>query len=257
MNTPEPLVVLATLDAVLVLLFFTLRALPASRPGVWRRIWVLIGLASFLFVSAEAAALLLGGTALSLAVQVPIFGSILALTAVAFIAYLDAYRAAQRAAILALTDPLTGMPNVRAFEERLNVALQGNEPFAIAYLDLDGFGTVNDAYGHEKGNELLSAVGASLVKAVRKSDLAARLGGDEFALFLAGSDASSARIIAERAAALVGERLRQLVDLPVGISIGIAMHSAGLGAKQVIAAADRAMYAAKREGGGRISFAEP
>jgi MFS family permease len=104
---------------------------------------------------------------------------------------------------------------------------------------------------------LLSAVGASLVKAVRKSDLAARLGGDEFALFLAGSDESSARIIAERAAALVGEHLRQLVDLPVGISIGIAMHSSGVSAKQVIAAADRAMYAAKREGGGRIAFAAP
>lgn len=256
MGAPEPLVVLATVDAVLVLLFFALRALPRSRPGPWRRIWILIGFSSLFFVIAELATLTLAGTALALAVQVPLFGSILALTAVAFTAYLDAYRAAQRAVTLALTDPLTGIPNLRAFEERLNVALEGEEPFAIAYVDLDGFRAVNDTFGHAKGNEVLRTVASALAEAVRKSDVAARLGGDEFTLFLAGSDESSARMIAERAAALIRARLRPLGDLPVGTSIGIVTRGAGVGATELIAAADRAMYAAKREGGG-ISFAAP
>src|SRR3981081_1660515 len=77
---PEPLVVLAIVDALLVALFFLFRVLPWSRPGPWRLIWLIAGMTAILFIAAELVALSTQGTALSIEHQIPLFGAIFAVT---------------------------------------------------------------------------------------------------------------------------------------------------------------------------------
>jgi diguanylate cyclase (GGDEF)-like protein len=253
---PEPLVVIATIDALLVLLFFLLRVLPRSRPGAWRRIWVLAGTGSMLFVIAEIGALAQGGTAIDVAHQVPLFGAILATTGCFLVAYVEAYQVAQHDRILALTDELTGLANARALHERLKLSYQDpSDSFALVYLDLDGFKRVNDQFGHERGDAVLRVVGTTLLETLRQSDMAARLGGDEFALFLRGSDADNARAVTERALRPLRERLGpELAGLHLGASVGVATRREAVDQQGLLEAADRAMYAAKRGDGLRVMF---
>lgn len=111
----DPLIVVAVIVALLVNVFFLFRVVPWSRPGSWRVIFVLAAVASFMFVLAEA--VILGDDAiqaLSSVHQVPLFAALLAGAAGFFLVYTDAYRAAERARILALTDALTELPDRRA-----------------------------------------------------------------------------------------------------------------------------------------------
>lgn len=103
---------------------------------------------------------------------------------------------------LSRRDPLTDVMNVRAFSEiveyeilRLN---RDGSPFSVAYLDLDNFKTVNDLYGHKKGDDLLKAVVTNLSGNLRQTDVIARVGGDEFAIFLPSTDSTEVRIVMEK-----------------------------------------------------------
>lgn len=247
--------VIAAIDALLVLLFFAFRVLPRSRPGAWRRIWILAGAGSMLFVIAEIAALQQGGTSVDVAHQIPLFGAILATTGCFLVAYVDAYQTAQRDQILALTDDLTGLANARAFHERLKMAYAGGADFTLVYFDLDGFKRVNDTFGHERGDEVLREIGAALAAALRTTDVAARLGGDEFAMLLVTSDADKARAAAERALHSVATTLQgELRGIPLGASIGVVTRRDAATPRALIDAADRAMYAAKSDRGWRVSL---
>ncbi|HEX9436539.1 MAG TPA: GGDEF domain-containing protein [Candidatus Limnocylindria bacterium] len=249
------LVVLAVIVALLVNLFFLFKVVPWSKPGSWRRIWALAAIASAMFILSEAAILTDNSiTALDSSHQIPLFGALLAGATGFFLVYTDAYRAAERSRILALTDPLTELPNRRAFEERLKLAFERKEPFALLYVDLDGFKQINDRLGHAAGDDVLREVGAILRQAVRQADMASRIGGDEFCLLLAAADADSTRVVAERV--LAGLRALPISrGAPLSASFGIATHRDGSDPEEVVAAADAAMYRAKREGGTRIAFA--
>jgi len=249
------LVVLAVIVALLVNVFFLFKVVPWSRPGSWRRIWVLAAVASAMFLVSEAAILTdYSLAALDSAHQVPLFGALLAGAAGFFLVYTDAYRAAERSRILALTDPLTELPNRRAFAERLKLAFERAEPFALLYVDLDGFKAINDRFGHAAGDEALREVAAILRQAVRQADMAARIGGDEFCLLLASADAASTRVVAERV--LAGLRALALPQgAGLGASFGIATHHDASDPEAVVAAADAAMYRAKRQSGDHIAFA--
>ena len=157
----------------------------------------------------------------------------------------------------ARTDPLTGLLNRRAFQEELARRLERLDreelPGTLIYVDLDRMKTLNDNYGHEKGDEALILTARLLRDATRPTDLVARLGGDEFAIWLDGADQFTA---AERAEALrlaAPEALQ--VDTPSGpvsvtLSIGIASRAAG-GAEDIdglVRHADEAMYQVKRSG---------
>ncbi len=251
----DPLIVLAVVDALLVSMFFLFRVLPWSRPGPWRRIWLLASVASLMFMVSEIAALLDGGTGLALSHQVPLFVSILATSACFFMAYLDGYRSAERARALAMTDALTQLPNRRAFEESLKVAAESEEPFSVVYVDLDGFKRINDQLGHDAGDATLRQAGAALRQVLRKSDTAARLGGDEFAMLLRGADATSARVVAERALVHV-RAIRVREGAPaLSASFGVATcRATPPNAKALLEAADDAMYQAKRAGGNAIAI---
>jgi len=153
---------------------------------------------------------------------------------------------------LSRLDPLTGLANRREFRARgehdLDVAARTGSSMTLVFIDLDNFKDVNDRLGHAAGDEVLRAVGAGLSSVVRRSDLAARVGGDEFALLLLGSDEAQARRIAEKARDTLGQAFARQA-LPVTLSIGIAAaNGRGTGFRDLVAAADRAMYAAKAAG---------
>ncbi len=160
-----------------------------------------------------------------------------------------------RMAYMASHDSLTDLPNRLFFERHLTEILgRRNRGGAVTLLclDLDGFKTINDTYGHHIGDELLKQVAGRLKTGLRRSDVVARLGGDEFAIVtrLPG-DPAEAFAIAER----VTQCFNQPFDLGecmphVDVSIGIAMAQARQTAERLMRHADIALYAAKSEGRG-------
>ncbi|MBM3513654.1 MAG: diguanylate cyclase [Alphaproteobacteria bacterium] len=161
------------------------------------------------------------------------------------------------------TDALTGLLNRGAFIDSMTRHLARPRPDAalssLLYVDLDNFTAVNDTKGHAAGDEALLKVREILLASTRPTDLVARLGGDEFAVWLMGADRSAA----ESRARYILERVQTLApysgrpDKPLGFSIGIAPWSATNGetVDQVIARADAAMYAVKKQGKGTFSVA--
>jgi diguanylate cyclase (GGDEF)-like protein/excisionase family DNA binding protein len=161
----------------------------------------------------------------------------------------------------AQTDVLTGLMNHGTFVDRMNRLIAASEPFSLVMLDLDRFKGVNDGFGHQAGDRLLRQVAESIVQASRDTDAVFRYGGDEFAVLLPGTDATAVATIAERmraaVAAVVGPgsgwrgRARAL-EASAGTS---SYPDDGATAEEVLLAADRACFVAKRSGGGRVASA--
>lgn len=150
-------------------------------------------------------------------------------------------------------DALTGLANRPAFETVLGEATAGAQaaPFCALFIDLDKFKQVNDTGGHAAGDTVLRNVAERLTSQVRKSDTVARLGGDEFAVLLHQCPTGHAREIAEKMrVAVVDYRLAwEGHEFVVGASIGMVRVDGGFtSAKEVLAAADNACYAAKHRG---------
>ncbi|MGI9132995.1 MAG: diguanylate cyclase domain-containing protein, partial [Rhodoferax sp.] len=160
------------------------------------------------------------------------------------------------------TDALTGLPNRRYLQtlfEQINVDRRGQvEAFAFHYMDLDRFKVVNDSLGHPAGDEVLRTVARRIAKVVRNDDVVARVGGDEFVVIQrTARTVRAARLLAEKIIASVSEPMTILnQSVQIGACIGIAMHKAGQGEfNKVSAAADKALYRAKKAGGGRCAVA--
>jgi diguanylate cyclase (GGDEF)-like protein/excisionase family DNA binding protein len=157
----------------------------------------------------------------------------------------------QAVQIRARTDGLTGLLNHATFEEWLDRFVKDGAPFSLIMLDLDDFREVNNSRGHQAGDELLRGIANCLVRAGRDTDLVFRYGGDEFALLLPHTDAAGV--------ALAAERVRQAVhnaDRAVSASVGTATFPAdGATPAEVLLAADRACFVAKRDGRDRVATA--
>jgi diguanylate cyclase (GGDEF)-like protein/PAS domain S-box-containing protein len=159
-------------------------------------------------------------------------------------------RSEHRLRHLADHDSLTGIPNRRRLmdelERRLRHASRDGERGAVLLLDLDGFKEVNDTHGHDAGDELLSAVATALGERLRSTDVLGRLGGDEFAVILAHVDSATARVIADE----LLDAVRKTSPTGVTASCGVAPYtpSEAVGVDELMARADRAMYAAKAAG---------
>lgn len=159
-------------------------------------------------------------------------------------------------AYMSKTDPLTGMANRRHFEEVLDCfyhqARRYNRPLSLIVMDVDFFKAVNDAGGHQAGDDLLKCVAGTVEEACRKADLPARFGGDEFAVLLPETSADNAADVAERIRKNLAESNHQVngVEMNVTASIGVADLNAGAidSPRAMLALADRALYAAKEAG---------
>ena len=166
------------------------------------------------------------------------------------IAVREQERAQAKLAHQAHHDPLTGLANRTVLSDQLTGSLRTG-PVALLYCDLDGFKLINDAYGHEAGDAVLTAVAARLTATVRSTDLVARLGGDEFALLCPDLDAHAATQLAERILYQIARPVPfRGTHLTVGVSVGIAAygHDLPASATTVLRAADAAMYQAKHHG---------
>ncbi len=152
---------------------------------------------------------------------------------------------------LNVTDSLTGLTNRAGLHDRLHRAVRRGEPVAVLLIDLDGFKGVNDAFGHQAGDMLLSEFAYVLRHNVRATDVAARVGGDEFVLLLTdvtGPDpavSTAQRILATIAANPITVGME---TISVRASIGIALSQPDDTAKDLLRRADAAMYHAKRAG---------
>jgi diguanylate cyclase (GGDEF)-like protein len=154
---------------------------------------------------------------------------------------------------LATRDGLTRVPNRRLFEETLSREVarsyRRSSPLSLVVLDVDHFKRVNDTAGHLAGDAVLREVGGSLVRNAKASDLAARYGGDEFVVLLPDCAGADALRVAERLRAAVA---REVTAAPVTVSAGVGEMPANAGdGERLVAAADAALYAAKRDGRNR------
>lgn len=146
-------------------------------------------------------------------------------------------------------DPLTGLPNRRAFDECL--ARLGTEPVSVALLDIDRFKSINDTYSHRVGDEVLRRVARIVADAVRYGDLAARYGGEEFGLVLPDTLLDQAVVVCERVRLAVADADWTGVcrDLRVTVSAGVARDAVPEPALRI---ADARLYAAKGAGRNQV-----
>jgi diguanylate cyclase (GGDEF)-like protein len=164
----------------------------------------------------------------------------------------------------AITDELTELANRRYFMETLETELRRaerfNEPLALVFADLDDFKRVNDRFGHHVGDDVLRAFADVLRGRVRAIDLGARLGGEEFAVLLLETDLEGAERLAESLrVAMAALEVRVVDGEPVHVtaSFGVAAYPQTHSADELMTAADRALYQAKREGKNRVSGGGP
>jgi diguanylate cyclase (GGDEF)-like protein len=157
----------------------------------------------------------------------------------------------------AQTDALTGLPNNRNVTDTVRRmvahASRSVSPLAALALDLDHFKQINDTFGHGSGDEVLAAVGSTLQGACRASDFVGRAGGEEFLILLPGTDLDSALLVAEKIRVAVAGITIASVARPITASIGIAVLPDHAGdATGLLRHADRALYAAKKNGRNRV-----
>ena len=160
-------------------------------------------------------------------------------------------------------DPLTGLPNRLAATEALGKAIAHSDMdqggFAVIFIDLDRFKSINDGLGHGLGDQILVRTAERIRQCIGSADLVARFGGDEFFVLLRDvqSPAEAARATARLSSAFETPLLADGIELVVGFSAGIALYPRhGGDAGELIHNSDVAMYRAKKNGGGRLEFFE-
>ncbi len=158
-------------------------------------------------------------------------------------------------------DGLTGLPNRQLLEERLRTACshadRQQHSISVCYLDIDGFKTLNDQYGHDTGNKILRTTAERLVRTLRSGDTVARIGGDEFVLLL---QSDYCQIVYQRILATVGEPIvtDDNTTLSLTSSLGVTLYpDDNTDAEALIRHADQAMYAAKEKGRNQFQVFDP
>lgn len=166
----------------------------------------------------------------------------------------------KRLELLSITDGLTKLHNHRYFQDELARAFEESQrygrPLSLAMIDIDFFKKVNDTYGHAAGDDVLKAAAALYRSSVRSTDLVARYGGEEFAVMMPETELADGITFAEKIRQMVEETTfdTQAGPLQATVSIGVAsvprsrIHSA----KELIVAADKALYRAKRGGRNQV-----
>ena len=161
--------------------------------------------------------------------------------------------------LLSRTDALTGVANMRAFEDRVGLEInhmrRTASPLTFAYVDLDNFKEVNDTMGHHEGDEVIRHIAGTLRARLRSTDLVARLGGDEFGILLPDTDARAATSVLEQVRGAVADSVQS--RWRVGITMGvITFLEPPPGIDALVGLADSRMYEGKRAGKGVTIHAE-
>ena len=161
---------------------------------------------------------------------------------------------------LASHDPLTAVFNAgayyRACDQQIHASQRANQSFAVLFIDLDHFKSINDTYGHSVGDDVLRAVAQMLQTAVRRSDIVGRIGGEEFSVFMPNTQVQGAQQLAETLRLAIEAIHIEVggVRLKITASIGVAVKRLDQETMQAIQQhADQAMYEAKRGGRNRVS----
>jgi diguanylate cyclase (GGDEF)-like protein len=226
--------------------------------GTRRQLWCMLAAITILFVLP----LIIGGPAdhppgawraavLFIAVSGLVGATVQALVAHVRDQHLERDRLLAQLHDLAHTDPLTGLPNRRAWELELDRALahasRSDEPLSLAVIDIDNFKDINDQRGHAEGDSLLIETSRRWSEGLRAADVLARIGGDEFALLTPACT--------EHDAAAVIARMRTRTPPPYSCSVGLAAWDGTETAQRLLQRADAALYHAKRNGRDRIAQA--
>jgi diguanylate cyclase (GGDEF)-like protein len=176
----------------------------------------------------------------------------------------DLVRNAERMEQLATVDVTTRICNRRHFLSKAEVEWDRfqryHHPLSMLVVDIDHFKSVNDRFGHEVGDAVLTAVAQVLKAERRSSDLVGRFGGDEFVILLPETDATQAAMVAERLCGAVRGQAISAGNRTVGVTISVGVTAATLGMSSVtslIKAADEALYEAKSNGRDRYAVAQP
>ena len=162
----------------------------------------------------------------------------------------------------AATDRLTGLPNQRAVQDSLKrMVAQASRtitPLSAVLVDLDHFKQINDLYGHDRGDEVLAAVGIAMRNAVRDADFVGRYGGEEFLLLLPSTDTDGAFRVAEAVRIAISAVRIATIEQRITASAGVATLPRDAGdTVTLFRAADRALYAAKNNGRNRVHSSTP
>jgi diguanylate cyclase (GGDEF)-like protein len=191
---------------------------------------------------------------------IPYWNTLIRFSFFVIIAYLlSALKSAlQREKDLSLTDHLTGASNSRRFYEIVQMEIsrleRSQRSFTIAYLDVDNFKTINDTFGHGKGDLVLKTIVNSLKSKLRKTDLVARLGGDELALFFPDTNQEAAEIILPKIQEVLMNEMAKN-NWGVTFSIGVVTCTVAPPAvDELIKIADDLMYSVKRHGKNMVKY---
>lgn len=166
--------------------------------------------------------------------------------------HINAYFSMRKRATI---DSLTQINNRASIDYKLAILHANHRACGLLILDIDNFKKVNDTYGHLIGDRLLTAIGGILNENIRGEDFAGRYGGEEFLVVTASDNASTILAMAERLRSVVAETrvpLEGSATLAVTVSIGVSIYSPGMEMKKALAAADEALYRAKRQGKNRV-----
>jgi diguanylate cyclase len=161
----------------------------------------------------------------------------------------------QKLQILASTDWLTSCLNRRAFTNLVNGQLQTTGAFLV--IDADNFKRINDHYGHDRGDEVLQIMAATIKATVRDNDIVGRIGGEEFGVFLQGANFETARVVAERIRSAV-QAVHYAPDgepLHLSVSVGGAFFDDEISFSELFRIADQRLYSVKQSGRNRTDVA--
>ena len=225
----------------------------------------IIAFAALLMIGGMPAAfyqqLVSNDTAQAQSIAFGVHSSAYALVAIGFLAsVLIEYQ--QHLSHLATEDPLTQLLNRRGLQDAMHISLaharRDDLPTSAISVDIDHFKQVNDSFGHDVGDHVIRQVASFLDRMSRGSDVVARTGGEEYLLILPNTPLESARSLAERMRAAIGDH-PLLVDnqrIPVTVSLGVASADGDTNLDTLAQEADRALYLAKRGGRNRVASVE-
>lgn len=173
----------------------------------------------------------------------------------------DILHAKQRITLLSQTDDLTGLLNMRAFnnilEKEIARVTRYTQPFTLIMVDIDGLKSVNDQYGHTTGSRLIKTIGRSINESIRNTDVLARFGGDEFVILMTHTSTEHARMAAERIRAAIHNTSFDMKGnrISTTVSVGIASFPDNVeDATEVLDKADIALYKSKQCGRDQVTY---